>query len=230
MGRSKLVRTKVVIVGGGFSGTVLAVQLSRLAPHLSITVIDKNPVPARGLAYRTEHDCHLLNVPAGDMSAFPDEPGHAGRITGYSENAEAAEVTFRHRSTGIPQTLRVARVINCSGPQTDCRKIGSPLLASLAEQGMVRPDALALGLDVDANGALLDSNNSPSRCLYAIGPLRKGRLWETTAVPDLRVQAAELAKHLCNETQRQDAETLHAETPFSKGASFSENAVDPVLA
>ncbi len=63
---------------------------------------------------------------------------HAGRITRYSENAEAAEVTFRHRSTGITQSLRVARVINCSGPQTDCRKIDSPLLASLAEQGLIR--------------------------------------------------------------------------------------------
>jgi len=50
-----------------------------------------------------------------------------------------------------------------------------------------------LGLDVDADGRLLDRRGEPSRSLYAIGPIRKGSLWETTAVPEIRVQAAELA-------------------------------------
>ncbi len=66
----------VVIVGGGFSGTMVAVQLLRRSPVLSIAVIDKGLIAGRGLAYSTRYHCHLLNVPAGNMSAFPEEPDH----------------------------------------------------------------------------------------------------------------------------------------------------------
>src|SRR5580658_5109998 len=55
---------------------MLAVQLLRRAPTLSVAVIDKGSVPGRGLAYSTEFDCHLLNVPASNMSALPEELDH----------------------------------------------------------------------------------------------------------------------------------------------------------
>ncbi len=66
----------VAIIGGGFSGTVLAVQLLRRSPALRIGVIDKSSIPGRGLAYSTQYNCHLLNVPAGNMSALQDDPTH----------------------------------------------------------------------------------------------------------------------------------------------------------
>jgi uncharacterized NAD(P)/FAD-binding protein YdhS len=70
------------------------------------------------------------------------------------------------------------------------------LVTSLFVQGFARPDSLFLGLDVDENGALLDVNGRPSHSLFTIGPPRKGCLWETTAVPEIRAQAAHLAEHL----------------------------------
>ena len=66
----------VAIIGGGFSGTIIAVQLLRRAPSLRIGVVDKSSIPGRGLAYSTQYNCHLLNVPAGNMSALHDDPGH----------------------------------------------------------------------------------------------------------------------------------------------------------
>ena len=36
----------------------------------------------------------------------------------------------------------------------------------------------------------------PSERLFLVGPLRKGLLWENTAVPELRVEAEQLARHL----------------------------------
>ena len=69
-------RFDVVMVGGGFSGTLLAVQLLRRAPNLCLAVVDKGPMPGRGVAYGTQYSCHLLNVPACNMSALPDEPDH----------------------------------------------------------------------------------------------------------------------------------------------------------
>ncbi len=124
---------------------------------------------------------------------------HAGRLVHYSERDDIAEVTFRERGSGQPRVLRASRVINCTGSESDCRRVNDPLLNSLMAQGLARPDALFLGLDVDANGALFSSSGIASSALYAIGPARKGRLWESVAVPELRVQAAQLAEHLIHE-------------------------------
>ena len=55
---------------------MLAVNLLRRVPGLSVAVLDKGPLPGRGLAYGTKYDGHLLNVPAGNMSALPEEPDH----------------------------------------------------------------------------------------------------------------------------------------------------------
>lgn len=60
----------VVIIGGGFSGTMVAVHLA--AQRIPATVIDRGELPARGLAYSTTLPDHLLNVRASNMSAFPD--------------------------------------------------------------------------------------------------------------------------------------------------------------
>jgi uncharacterized NAD(P)/FAD-binding protein YdhS len=65
----------VVIIGGGFSGIVLAVQLLRqTADPLLIAIINRAGLPGRGVAYGTDCEEHLLNVSAGKMSAFPDQP------------------------------------------------------------------------------------------------------------------------------------------------------------
>jgi uncharacterized NAD(P)/FAD-binding protein YdhS len=105
-------------------------------------------------------------------------------------------VTYRERKTGELQRLRVGRVINCTGPEADCRRIENPLLIDLVRQKMVRPDPLFLGLDVSGDGALINGHGEPSDFLYTLGPSRKGSLWETTAVPEIRGQASEMAKLL----------------------------------
>ncbi|HEY3863329.1 MAG TPA: FAD/NAD(P)-binding protein [Verrucomicrobiae bacterium] len=67
----------IAIVGGGFSGTITAINLARLSSTpLQITVIDKNRLPCRGIAYSTRNIGHLLNVVARNMSALADQPSH----------------------------------------------------------------------------------------------------------------------------------------------------------
>jgi uncharacterized NAD(P)/FAD-binding protein YdhS len=66
-------------------------------------------------------------------------------------------------------------------------------VASLLREGLVRPDPLGLGLDSDEHGRLLDAGGRPSARLLLVGPLRKGRLWENTAVPELRREAERTA-------------------------------------
>lgn len=69
-------RPLIAIIGGGASGTLLAWNLRRQHVHARIIVIDPAERPAVGLAYSTLSPCHFLNVPAGGMSADPDDPEH----------------------------------------------------------------------------------------------------------------------------------------------------------
>jgi len=67
----------VAIVGAGFSGALLALHLLKLGPpDLQISLIDRGGGFGRGLAYATRNPRHLLNVRVGNMSAWPDDPGH----------------------------------------------------------------------------------------------------------------------------------------------------------
>jgi uncharacterized NAD(P)/FAD-binding protein YdhS len=87
----------VVIVGGGFSGAVTAVNLVRLtdAP-LAVTVINSGYPLGRGVAYSTRRAEHLLNVVARNMSALADQPDHFVEwLQTRSEHAEVPAATLR---------------------------------------------------------------------------------------------------------------------------------------
>ena len=67
----------VAIIGGGASGALTAAWLLRGATApLSIALIERSGRFATGVAYGTREPVHLLNVPAGKMSADPDDPEH----------------------------------------------------------------------------------------------------------------------------------------------------------
>lgn len=68
---------KVAIIGGGFSGTMAAVNLARLSDSpLCIQLINDRYPLGRGVAYGTKREEHLLNVAARNMSAVPDHANH----------------------------------------------------------------------------------------------------------------------------------------------------------
>jgi uncharacterized NAD(P)/FAD-binding protein YdhS len=121
---------------------------------------------------------------------------HAGRITNYCEDPSSVHVDYHSRRDGSIARLRVGLVINCTGPETNPLRVPSLLLTNLIATGMVRPDSLALGLDVAEDGALIGTNGIASDFLYAAGPARKGQSWESTAVPEIRMQVEELARVL----------------------------------
>jgi len=145
---------------------------------------------------------HRLAPEIGDILADMQTEGqvrlHTGAIIRYSEDHDDAEIHYWDRESRTEKALRAHRVINCTGSETDCRRIDDSLITSLFVQGLARPDPLFLGLDVDEHGALTDYKGTPSHLLYAIGPTRKGCLWETTTVPEIRVQAAVLGERLAD--------------------------------
>jgi uncharacterized NAD(P)/FAD-binding protein YdhS len=67
--------TSIAVIGAGFSGTLLSLHLlRRCPPGTRITLIERNRQFGLGQAYATGNPGHLLNVPAGRMSAFHDRP------------------------------------------------------------------------------------------------------------------------------------------------------------
>ena len=54
-------------------------------------LLDPAPHRARGTAFGTTDEQHLLNVPAGGMSALPEEPGPLRRLAGPPPPRPAAE-------------------------------------------------------------------------------------------------------------------------------------------
>lgn len=125
----------------------------------------------------------------------------AGRVQRFTANEEGVEVTFQRRGADRRETLQVSHVINCTGPESDTRFLEDPLIRSLREQGSLRPDALGLGVETAACGALLDMTGEASDQLYYVGPLLKAQYWESTAVPELRIHAARLAQELIDSLQ-----------------------------
>jgi uncharacterized NAD(P)/FAD-binding protein YdhS len=92
----------IAVIGAGFSGTLLALHLLRRCPRdVRVYLIEKNSQFGRGLAYSTGNANHLLNVPAGRMSAFSDRPKHFItwlRENGPDEYRHAEETSFIQRS------------------------------------------------------------------------------------------------------------------------------------
>jgi uncharacterized NAD(P)/FAD-binding protein YdhS len=108
-------------------------------------------------------------------------------------------VTVEPRGGGQPVHVQVASVINCTGPNTDLRRVRDPLIRQLVDNGSICPDPLGLGLQVDPQYAIVGADGRASPVLRYIGPLLRARDWEATAVPELRMHARTLARQLVEE-------------------------------
>lgn len=82
---------RITIIGGGASGTLLAINLLKYdgERRMEINLVEKRSGIGRGVAFSTEHDVHLLNVPAAKMGAFPDDIEHFHKW--LNENGHACE-------------------------------------------------------------------------------------------------------------------------------------------
>ncbi|MBD2108252.1 FAD/NAD(P)-binding protein [Nodosilinea sp. FACHB-13] len=140
---------------------------------------------------------HRIAPTIGEMIKTLQQSGQltiaAGRILGYQAISDGVAVSFRRRGSQLDETLQVSRVVNCTGVQADYRRSPQPLIASLRQQQLIRPCDLGLGIDTAADGAVLDAQGRRSTLLYTLGTPRKGQLWESIAVPELREQAQRLA-------------------------------------
>jgi uncharacterized NAD(P)/FAD-binding protein YdhS len=140
------------------------------------------------MATRVDERIHAL-IAAGRLSIV------AGRIAACSPEGNQVAVDVRRRDGSVDYRV-VDVLINCTGPDGDLARSRDALIANLRAGGALVPDRLGIGIETAADGAVIDGKGSASRFLYTLGATRRPALWESTAVPELRVQAAALAKTL----------------------------------
>ncbi|MEV7623498.1 FAD/NAD(P)-binding protein [Actinoplanes sp. NPDC089786] len=92
------------------------------------------------------------------------------------------------RKGAPPEGLPKAAIVNCAGPGR-LPGAATGLTATLLRKGLARVGPYGLGLDVDHDGRI-------HRNIWVLGPLRRGVRWETTAVPEIRSQARDLAEEI----------------------------------
>ena len=96
----------VIIVGSGYSGTMVAVHLARAQRGLRVALIDRGKTFGRGVAYGTTDPKHLLNVRADQMGAFPDDIGHFYRwLQAHPNNLAAAGIREARPDAYIPRLV-----------------------------------------------------------------------------------------------------------------------------
>ena len=132
----------------------------------------------------------------------------AGRVQSLREVDDGLETVIRRRgATDNDSPRRFAVGINCTGPLHAISRTRDPVLRSLLDAGLAEPDALGIGLKVDDDVRVIGPNapqaQRPSigsgQRLWAMGSLGKARYWEIIAVPDIRVQAEQVAEAIVRE-------------------------------
>ena len=123
----------------------------------------------------------------------------ASGVTGIAANGPQVRVQLRDRA-GTVAHLDAALAINCTGPLTRFSATRSRLLQNLLASGLVQPDEMDMGIRVGADFAAVGRDGGHLRFLYAIGPLLRGTLWESIAVPELRGQALRVAQTILAST------------------------------
>jgi tetratricopeptide (TPR) repeat protein len=133
---------------------------------------------------------------------------HEARLAGRLVHTSGEVVAASDSASGIVvelsdgSSLTVGAVINCTGPCDQPERSRDPFVRALLDGGFVRPGPLGVGFDSRPDGRVvgLDGDALP---VFTLAALRKGSLWESTAMPEIRAQAAELARCLVGETRHE---------------------------
>jgi uncharacterized NAD(P)/FAD-binding protein YdhS len=138
-------------------------------------------------------------------------------------NLEAVDATpaggcISVRAQGDSKSFYADRVINCTGPSMNYRRVPSTLLQNLFRRGLVTSGPLGGGFHCSQDGAVIDAGGHASEIIFNLGPGRQGDLIESIAIPEIRQQAIELASVLSHRVKTQD----ELPEPTVTGAATSE--------
>jgi uncharacterized NAD(P)/FAD-binding protein YdhS len=114
-----------------------------------------------------------------------------GTIEEASVSSNGIEILYRSERRLNSQVFQ--KVINCTGPESNYRKVRFPIIVDLIARGKVKIDELGLGIKCTPEGRIINDQGEVEQGIWCIGPMRKAVLWETTALRELRDQSSALA-------------------------------------
>jgi uncharacterized NAD(P)/FAD-binding protein YdhS len=92
--------------------------------------------------------------------------------------------------------IEVDQIINCCGNSFE---VSNPLIKKLIDIGVAKPGPLQLGISVSTKTLQVKSKNGEVHNeMFAIGPILVGELLETTAIPEIKIQANHIAEQIMN--------------------------------
>ncbi|UGB37651.1 FAD/NAD(P)-binding protein [Frateuria soli] len=117
----------------------------------------------------------------------------SGRVTAARSRDGRIELETWHAGASTPVQADLA--IQTIGLDTDVRNTLHPLMSQMVTNGHVTPDPLGLGCQATMEGRLCH-DGTPWPRLFGIGSLVRGARWESTAMPEIRLQARVLASQM----------------------------------
>ncbi|HEX8517673.1 MAG TPA: FAD/NAD(P)-binding protein [Bacteroidia bacterium] len=119
-----------------------------------------------------------------------------GRIREISETENGFHVGIKRRRQSNSEYLKVSRIVNCTGPQINYKELDEAFVKSLIAENIICPDEHKMGINASPGGRVLDNKGGVVKNVYAVGSMLRKVLWETTAVPELRENAENVAQQI----------------------------------
>ena len=119
-----------------------------------------------------------------------------------SVEADKAQLCVQIQDAPAPLPARMLRadmVVNCLGPNVRMADTTSRILRNLLDKQLIEPDDMNMGIRVDTSLRALVHGQQVSPLVLAIGPLLRGTFWDSIALPNLRLQAVEVAQTILAE-------------------------------
>lgn len=121
----------------------------------------------------------------------------AGRIHSIALDQSGFRLIWKPRGQAGLGAIEVDAIVNCTGPGGDLSQGYGALASRLLARNLICADRSGLGAAVDAGARLIAPSGPPNPRLFAVGPLTRGAFLEVTAVPDIRLQAKQVAARIC---------------------------------
>ena len=121
---------------------------------------------------------------------------HSGQILAVDAAGSSLRLAVKSPARGLVRHWNTDWLVNCSGPDSGVFRDDQVLMSRLHSRGLARPGPFGIGVDTDLGGRVVGASGQPADWLWAVGSLRQGQLLESTAVPEIRVQARNTIAHV----------------------------------
>jgi uncharacterized NAD(P)/FAD-binding protein YdhS len=120
----------------------------------------------------------------------------AASLRGAAWDGARLAVRLHPRGTEAAREVEIEAdaVIVTTGPAHADAIASNPALASLAQAGLIRADAVGLGLDVNAFNNAVGADGIARRNLLVVGPLARGQVGELMGLPQVSDHAEQVAE------------------------------------